>query len=113
MTDFYLLPGKGESLIEAYNKWRGWADEKVCCDFGFKVALPNICEDILQDMHELTTEEFGINSFFVSMEGENKLNDEDLMRAFEHIVSIGGLAQVHAASGEIIARNIKKMLHFI
>ena len=44
------------------------------------------------------------------MEGENKLSDSDLMRAFENIVNIGGLAQVHAESGEIIERNTKKML---
>lgn len=105
-----VQPGKEESLIEAYNKWRGWADEKVCCDYGLKMALPVVSEESLQDVHELTTEEFGINTFHVSMEGENKLSDEDLMRAFENVVSIGGLAQVHAESGEIIERNKKKML---
>ena len=25
----FVIPGKGESLIDAYNKWRCWADEKV------------------------------------------------------------------------------------
>ena len=43
-----VLPGKDGSLVEAYNKWRGWADEKVCCDYGLKVALPSISEDSLQ-----------------------------------------------------------------
>ena len=28
ISDF-VIPGKGESLITAYNRWRGWADEKV------------------------------------------------------------------------------------
>ena len=45
------MPGQDESLIEAYNKWRGWADEKVCCDYGLKVALPGeITEDSLKEM---------------------------------------------------------------
>ena len=43
-----VLPGKDGSLVEAYNKWRGWADEKVCCDYGLKVSLPSISEDSLQ-----------------------------------------------------------------
>ena len=63
-----------------------------------------------KEMQELTSDEFGVNAFSVSMEGENKLNDEDLMRAFENIVNVGGLAEVHAESGEIIERNTKKML---
>ena len=45
------MPGQDESLVEAYNKWRGWADEKVCCDYGLKVALPGeITEDSLKEM---------------------------------------------------------------
>ena len=46
-----VMPGQDESLVEAYNKWRGWADEKVCCDYGLKVALPGeITEDSLKEM---------------------------------------------------------------
>ena len=36
-------------------------------------------------MQELTSEEFGVNTFSVSMEGEGKLSDEDMMRTFEHV----------------------------
>ena len=28
LTDF-VIPTKGESLLTAYSRWRGWADEKV------------------------------------------------------------------------------------
>ena len=32
------VPEEGETLLEAYNKWRGWADEKVIfCKFFDKV----------------------------------------------------------------------------
>ena len=43
-----VQPGKDGSLVEAYNRWRGWADDKVCCDYGLKVALPSISEESLQ-----------------------------------------------------------------
>ena len=93
-----------------YNKWRGWADEKVCCDYALKVTLPSVSEESLSEMRELTGEEFGINTFCMSMEGDNKLSDEDLMRGFEGIKEVGGLAQVHAESGEIVEKLSQRML---
>lgn len=104
-----VMPAQDESLIEAYNKWRGWADEKVCCDYGLKVALPSVTEDNLKDMKELTNEEFGVNTFFMSME-DKKFSDEDLLQGLDSCASFGCLAQVHAQSGEIIDRNIQRIL---
>lgn len=105
-----VMPDQDESLVEAYNKWRGWADEKVCCDYGLKVALPGeVTEDSLKQMKELSGEEFGVNTFFMSMTGENKLSDQDLHSGLESCAEFGCLAQVHAESGEIIERNTKRM----
>lgn len=103
-----VVPASGESLIEAYNKWRGWADEKVCCDYGLKVALPSdITEGTLKEMQELTTDDFGVNTFCMSML-ESK--DSDLLTGLESCAKWGCLAQVHAESGEVIERNAKKIL---
>lgn len=35
----FVLDQKGVSPLEAYHKWRGWADPKVCCDYSFHVAI--------------------------------------------------------------------------
>ena len=35
----FVLDQKGVSLIDAYHKWRSWADPKVCCDFSFHIAV--------------------------------------------------------------------------
>ena len=33
-----VAPEAGESLMEAYNKWRGWADDKVCCNYALRLV---------------------------------------------------------------------------
>ncbi|KAF2361683.1 Hydantoinase/dihydropyrimidinase [Trinorchestia longiramus] len=35
----FVLPNKNESLVEAYHKWRAWADPKVCCDYALHVGV--------------------------------------------------------------------------
>ena len=31
-----VAPESGESLMDAYNKWRGWAEDKVCCNYALR-----------------------------------------------------------------------------
>ena len=106
------MPTKEESLVEAYNKWRGWADDKVCCDYALKMALPDglASEETLKEVQELTGEEFGINTFCMTMEGENKLCDQELLNGLQGIKEVGGLAQLHAESGEIVEKLSQRML---
>lgn len=35
----FAIPAKGESLVEAFQQWRQWADEKVCCDYALHMAV--------------------------------------------------------------------------
>lgn len=35
----FVLPNKGESILDAYHKWRTRATNKVCCDYSLHVGL--------------------------------------------------------------------------
>jgi len=35
----FVTDRRGKSLIDAYQKWRGWADPKVCCDYSLHVSI--------------------------------------------------------------------------
>ncbi|XP_037953992.1 dihydropyrimidinase-like isoform X1 [Teleopsis dalmanni] len=107
----FVLPDKGESLVEAYDKWRAWADPKVCCDYAFHVGITWWSKSVADEMR-IMCEELGINSFkmFMAYKGLYQLNDTELLDAFERIRSLGGVAQVHAENGDVIAKNVGKLL---
>ncbi|KNC75961.1 dihydropyrimidinase [Sphaeroforma arctica JP610] len=106
----FVMPTKGESLTAAYKKWRGWADEKVVCDYAFHVAVTWWSEQVANEMVELT--KVGINSFktFMAYKDVFMLRDDDMLNCYEHIGKIGALAQVHAENGDVIAKKSAEMV---
>ena len=60
----------------------------------------------------LLCEENGINTFnvFTAFKDLYQLNDTELYEVFEKCKDLGALPQVHAENGDIIAKNISKLL---
>lgn len=106
-----MLPNKGQSLLEAYDQWRAWADPKVCCDYGLHVGITWWSKSVQEEM-QILCEEHGINSFkmFMAYKGLYQLDDTELYEAFERCKELGAVAQVHAENGSIIAKNAAKLL---
>ena len=49
----FVIPAPGENIIEAYKKWRGWA-EKAAGDYSFHVAITWWSDQVSEDMVTLT-----------------------------------------------------------
>ncbi|XP_076821782.1 dihydropyrimidinase-like [Clavelina lepadiformis] len=107
----FVLDQKGVSLLEAYDKWRGWADPKVCCDYSFHVAVTWWSKQVADEMAELVKNR-GINSFkmFMAYKDVFMLDDEDLYDVYKKCKEIGALAMMHAENGDVIAHEQKRML---
>ena len=60
----------------------------------------------------LLCEENGINAFnvFTAFKDLYQLNDSELYDVFERCKDLGALPQVHAENGDIIAKNVEKLL---
>ena len=58
-------------MMEAYQRWRGWADPKVCCDYSFHMAVTYWDNTVADQMQQICSplEEggAGINSFKMFM----------------------------------------------
>ena len=100
----FVIPGPGENIIEAYKKWRGWA-EKAAGDYSFHVAITWWDDSVSEDMETLT-KEYGVNSFkhFMAYKGAIMCDDEVLVNSFSRCRELGAMATVHAENGELVWR---------
>lgn len=126
----FVIPKKGQSLLEAYDQWRAWADPKVNCDYSLHVAVTWWDDKVAEEMRVLTTTKgktrnsfsflisftlwciLGVNSFkmFLAYKDVFMLSDEELFYSFTRCKELGALAQVHAENGELVCQGQKKML---
>ncbi|KAL6437492.1 hypothetical protein ACFW04_005151 [Cataglyphis niger] len=107
----FVVPRKEESLIEAYERYRQSADEKVCCDYALHVAVTSWNPKVKEDM-AILAKHHGVGSFkmFMAYRDMFMLRDPELIEAFKACKEIGAVAMVHAENGDLIAENVKKLL---
>ncbi|XP_076472132.1 dihydropyrimidinase-like isoform X2 [Babylonia areolata] len=95
---------RGTSLLESYEKWRGEAENKACCDFGLQVALTWWSDQVYKEM-EILTQEKGVNAFkmFMNYKDYFMLDDSELYAAFSRCKELGALPLIRAENGEIVS----------
>ena len=98
----FVIPDPQENILEAYKKWRGWA-EKAAGDYSFHVAITWWSEQVRKDMGTLVNEE-GVNSFkhFMAYKNAIMCDDETLVNSFKRSLELGAMPTVHAENGELV-----------
>src|SRR5574343_65172 len=98
----FVIPDPQEPLMDAYRKWRGWA-EKSAADYSFHVAVTWWSEQVRADMGTLVQEE-GVNSFkhFMAYKNAIMCDDETLVNSFKRCLELGAMPTVHAENGELV-----------
>ena len=98
----FVIPDPGQSLLEAYHTWRGWA-RKAAGDYTFHVAVTWWDESVREEMGTLVREH-GVNSFkhFMAYKNAIMADDETLVRSFRRALELGAIPTVHAENGELV-----------
>jgi len=98
----FVIPNPKEPLMDAFRKWRGWA-EKSACDYSFHVAVTWWDESVSRDMGLLVQNE-GVNSFkhFMAYKNAIMCDDETLVNSFKRCLELGAMPTVHAENGELV-----------
>lgn len=98
----FVIPDPQEPLIDAYRKWRGWA-EKSAGDYSFHVAVTWWSDSVHHDMGLLVRDE-GVNSFkhFMAYKNAIMCDDETLVNSFRRALELGAMPTVHAENGELV-----------
>jgi dihydropyrimidinase len=106
----FVIPNPQQSLMEAYQTWRGWA-EKSACDYSFHVAVTWWDDSVHRDMGTLVTQ-FGVNSFkhFMAYKNAIMADDEILVKSFSRALELGAIPTVHAENGELVYTLQQKLL---
>ena len=98
----FVIPDPKEPLMDAFRKWRGWA-EKAASDYSFHVAVTWWDESVHRDMGTLVKDE-GVNSFkhFMAYKNAIMCDDETLVNSFQRCLELGAMPTVHAENGELV-----------
>ncbi|XP_043803323.1 dihydropyrimidinase isoform X3 [Apis laboriosa] len=107
----FVIPKKDESILEAYERYRESADQKVCCDYSLHVAITSWSSKVKEEMATLV-KDHGVNSFkmFMAYRDLYMIRDPELIETFKACKELGAIAMVHAENGDIIAENTKRLL---
>lgn len=98
----FVIPGPQELPLDAYHRWRGWA-EKAAADYSFHVAITSWSEQVSAEMGILAGEH-GVNSFkhFMAYKGAIMADDHVLINSFARALELGAIPTVHAENGEAV-----------
>ena len=100
VVDFDLQQA-GETLLEAIERKKSWAEGKTAVDYSPHPAVMDPRPDVIDEI-KLACQEYGTPSFKIFMVYDFRVDDATMIKLLEQTKKYGGLVQVHAENVYII-----------
>lgn len=100
VVDFDLQQ-KGETLLEAIDRKKSWAEGKTAVDFSLHPAIMDPRPEVIEEVKK-ACQEYGTPSFKIFMVYDFRVDDATMIKLLEETKKYGGLVQVHAENVYII-----------
>jgi dihydropyrimidinase len=100
VVDFDLQQ-KGESILEALERKKSWAEGKAVVDYSLHPAIMDPRPEVIEEVKKACLE-YGTPSFKIFMVYDFRVDDATMIKLLEETKKYGGLVQVHAENVYII-----------
>ena len=95
------LQQKGESILEAVERKKSWAEGKVAVDYSLHPAIMDPRPEVIDEIKDAILE-YGTPSFKIFMVYDFRVDDATMIRLLQETKKYGGLVQVHAENVHVI-----------
>lgn len=100
VVDFDLQQ-KGESILQALERKKSWAKDKVVVDYSLHPAIMDPRPEVIDEIQD-AIQKYGTPSFKIFMVYDFRVDDATMIRLLKETKKYGGLVQVHAENVHII-----------
>jgi dihydropyrimidinase len=106
----FVIPSRGQSLLEARNAWSEKA-KKAVSDYGFHMAVTWFGDQVRREMEKVLKED-GIRSFkvFMAYKGSLGVDDGELLGVLQTAREIGALISAHCEHADVIPALQQRLL---
>jgi dihydropyrimidinase len=98
----FVIPGRGQPLMEALSDWEKRA-QLATSDYSFHMCITYWSDQVREDMAKVVGR--GVTTFkhFMAYKGALMVNDEEMFASFQRCAELGALPLVHAENGDLVA----------
>lgn len=100
VVDFDLQQ-KGESLLQAIERKKSWAEGKAALDYSLHPAIMDPRPEVIEEVKKACLD-YGTPSFKIFMVYDFRVDDATMIKLLDQTAKYGGLVQVHAENVYII-----------
>ena len=99
----FVIPGRGQSLLEALQGWHNKAKNAVT-DYSYHMAVTWFDDSVAREMEQCVQNE-GIPSFkvFLAYKGAIGVSDAELLQTMKKAKELGALVNTHCENAELVA----------